>query len=218
MQKSNSNKVVRKEVRSTIKNALDLTENVTTDQEAFTKITETLKITNNTENFVQFQNAVNEISDASYEACYGSEGNLVLLEETPVLIDKFEKVVHDKKSTEARRIFGRLLCLKQKFQTNNTLVVKRQITDSTDPTLIALNEWFEELNVPDFPILFFDEVGDDDIPTLAFVVDDTGSMRDEIDAVQKLIKAIIKAEKTSPFFYILGTFNDPGKYHKYYAY
>ena len=163
---------------------------------------------------------MNEISEASYEACHGSESNLVLPEETLMLIDKFEKAVHEKKSAEARHTFGRLLCLRQKFQANTTSVVKRQTTVSTtvsttddDPELMALNEWFEELNVPDFPILFFDEVGDDDIPTLAFVVDDTGSMSDEIEAVKNLIKAIINAERTSPFFYILGTFNDPGKHH-----
>ena len=35
-------------------------------------------------------------------------------------------------------------------------------------------------------------------------------MGDEIDAVKELIKAIVKAERDSPIFYILGTFNDPG--------
>ena len=195
IQKSNSNKIVRKEIRSTINNTLDIAENITTDQEAFTKITETLKIKSNIKKFVQFQNAMNEISEASYEACHGSESNLVLPGETLVLIDKFEKAVHGKKSTEARHIFGRLLCLRQRFQANNTLVVK----------------WFGELNVSDFHTLFFDEVDDNDIPTLAFVVDDTESMEDKIDAVKRLIKTIIKAEKASPFFYVLGTFNDPGK-------
>ena len=61
-----------------------------------------------------------------------------------------------------------------------------------------------------FPILLFDEVDEDTIPTLAFVVDDTGSMGGEISAVKDLIKAIIKAEKSSVYYYILGTINDPG--------
>ena len=195
MQKSNSSKIVRKEVRSTVKNALDLTENVTTDEEAFTKIAATLKVENTTENFVQFQNAMNEISEASYEACYGSNTTLVLPEETPVLIKKFERAVHDKKSTEARHIFGRLLCLKQKLEANNTSVVKRQIDYET-----LLDMWFEDLSEEEFPVLFFDVVDEDDIPTLAFVVDDTGSMSSEIAAVKYLIKAIIKAEKTSVHF------------------
>ena len=208
MQKSNSNKVVRKEVRSTIKNVLNIAENVTTDEDAFTKIASTLKVENTTENLVQFQNAINEISEASYEACHGSNSSLVLPEDTPVLIKQFEKAVNDSKSTEARHIFGRLLCLREKFQTNNTLAVKRQTDDDYE---VALNSWFEGLSPStDFPVLFFDEVDEDAIPTLAFVVDDTGSMGNEIEAVKTLIKAIIAAEKFSPYYYILGTFNDPG--------
>ena len=205
-QKTISSRVVRKEVRSTIKNVLHLSENITTDKEAFAKIAETIKVRNTTENFVKFQNAINEISEASFEACYGSNSSLVLPEETPVLIETFKVAAKNNKSTEARRIFGRLLCLKQKFQPNNiTSILKRE----TDEIEMELNMWFNNLSPTNFPVLFFDDVGDNDEPTLAFVVDDTGSMRDEIDAVKELIKAIIKAEKFAPFFYILGTFNDP---------
>jgi len=204
-QKASSNKVVRKEVRSTIKRVLDVAENVTTDKEAFTKIATSIKVKNTTENFVQFQNAINEISEVTYEACYGSNDNLVLPEETPILIEKFESAVHNNKSTEARHAFGRLLCLREKFQINNTLITKRQIDFE-----MILDMWFDKLSVTDFPTLFFDDVNGTESITLAFVVDDTGSMRNEINAVKELIKAIIKAEKYSPSFYILGTFNDPG--------
>ena len=225
MQKSISNHIVRKEVRSAIKNALNVVENVTTDEDAFTTIATSVKIENTTENFVQFQNAINEISEASYEACYGSNSSLVVPAETPVLINKFKEAVTDSKSNDARHIFGRLLCLRQKFQTDHTLVVKRQADDDDDSGdggideyEIMLDMWFEDLSVEDIPILFFDDVEEDAIPTLAFVVDDTGSMSGEINAVKYLIKAIIKAEKTSPFYYILGTFNDPGnRIYNYYV-
>ena len=207
MRKSSSDKVARKEVRAAIKNVLKIADNVTTDKEAFTKIATTIKVKNTTENFVQFQNAMNEISEASYEACYGSNVSLVLLEETQELISKFKKAVEDEKPMEARRFFGRLLCLREKYHINNTLVVKR------DDDLAALNELFDKLSLTDFPVLFnFHELEITEIPALAFVVDDTGSMIDEIDAVKDLIKAIIKAERDYPAFYILGTFNDPGSY------
>ena len=101
MQKSSSDKVARKEVRAAIKNVLNIAENVTTDKEAFTRIATTVKVKNTTENFVQFQNAMNEISEASYEACYGSNVSLVLLEETQELISKFEMAVEDEKPMEA---------------------------------------------------------------------------------------------------------------------
>ena len=207
IQKSNSDKVAREEIRSAIKNVLDTTENVTTDKEAFTKIAATIKVKNTTENFVHFQNAMSEISEASYEACHGSSGSLVVLEKTQELINKFKKAVHDKNPMEARQFFGRLLCLKEKYLINNTLVVKRD--DHNEIQL--LNELFNKLSSTDFPVLFnFLELEITEIPALAFVVDDTGSMGDEIDAVKDLIKAIIKAERDAPVFYILGTFNDPG--------
>ena len=230
MQKSISNNIVRKQVRSTIKNALNIVEDVTTDEDAFVTIAATVEIENTTENFVQFQNAINEISEASYEACYGSDSSLVALAETLVLIDKFTKAINDSNSVEARYIFGRLLCLRQKFQTDSTLVVKRQVDDDDDGDdddddgsddddtgsgsgayAMILDMWFEDLSVEDLPILFFGNVDDDAVQTLAFVVDDTGSMGNEINVVKDLIKAIIKAEKSSAYYYILVTFNDPGK-------
>ena len=201
VQKATTNTVVRKEIRSTIKDVLNLTENVVIDKEAFTKLTTKIEVENSTEYFVQFQNAINEISIASYEACYGSKNTLVLAEETPVLINNFEKA----DSSETRHIFGRLLCLKYKFLTNSTfkLVAKRQ----TDTDITKIEMWFNDLEVDQFYKLFNFTT---DFPTLAFVVDNTGSMSEEIDAVKDLITAIIKAERSSPFLYILGTFNDPG--------
>ena len=199
MQKATTNTVVRREIRSTIKDILNLTENVAMDKEAFTKLTAKIEVENSTEYFVQFQNAVNEISIASYEACYGPKNKSALAEETPVLINNFETA----DSSEARHIFGRLLCLKHKFLTNNTskLVTKRQ----TDTNLVEM--WFDDLKPDQFYKLFNFTT---ELPTLAFVVDNTGSMTDEIKAVKDLVTTIIKAERSSPFFYILGTFNDPG--------
>ena len=208
-QKTSSSRVVRKEIRSAIKNTLNLSENITTDKEAFAKLAKTIKVINTTENFVKFQNAINEISEASYEACYGSSSSLVLPEETPVLIEKFKVAAN--KSTEARRIFGRLLCLKQKFQTKNitALIVKRQASDNSSYDEI-LQAWFNSLSIHNVSALLF--VGEPVGRTLAFVIDDSGSMNNEIDAVKKLTKAIVKAEKSAPLYYILVTFNDPGNH------
>ena len=214
MQKSISNHIVRKEVRSAIKNALNVVENITTDEDAFTTIATLVKIENTTENFVQFQNAINKISEASYEACYGLNHSLVVPAETPVLINKFREAMTESKSNEARHIFGRLLCLRQKFQ-------KQEVDDDDGGSgeyEMMLDMWFEDLSVEDILILFFDDVEEVAIPTLAFVVDDSGSMKKEIKAVKYLIKAIIEAEKISSFYYILVTFNDPGnRIYNYYV-
>ena len=47
--------------------------------------------------------------------------------------------------------------------------------------------------------------------TVAFVVDDTGSMGEEISHVQRLISDFVQSGAASPSHYILTSFNDPGK-------
>lgn len=83
-----------------------------------------------------------------------------------------------------------------------------KITKRDDHELLKM--WYDDLSSTDLPPLFYPDLDESEMRTLAFVVDDTGSMTDDINTVKKLIKAIIEAERTSPFFYILGTFNDPG--------
>lgn len=51
--------------------------------------------------------------------------------------------------------------------------------------------------------------------SLTFVIDVTGSMWDNIEAVQKAMKEVVRKAQSSsvkPYNYILVTFNDPGKY------
>jgi len=199
-QKIRSYKLVRKEVRRTTRKVLNIAENLATDKEAFAKIAKLLKVENSVENFMQFQSVVNEMSDASNEACYGSPNSLVHTKDTSTWIDKYNKAINEKKFIEARNIFGRLLCLRQIFHTSIAKAINHSST---------LDMWFDKLNNTEFSPLFNFTEG---IPqSLAFVVDDTLSMSEEIDAVKEIINTIIKAQKASPdFYYILGTFNDPG--------
>jgi uncharacterized protein with von Willebrand factor type A (vWA) domain len=46
--------------------------------------------------------------------------------------------------------------------------------------------------------------------TLMFAIDDTGSMRGEIDAAKKIATAIVDEQRAEPVDYILAPFNDPG--------
>jgi len=50
--------------------------------------------------------------------------------------------------------------------------------------------------------------GDDPI-YLAFVIDNTGSMSNEIGAVKRIIRSFIGNERREPRMYVLSTFNDP---------
>ena len=49
--------------------------------------------------------------------------------------------------------------------------------------------------------------------TVAFVVDDTGSMGEEIAHVQRLITDFVRSGAASPSHYILTSFNDPSEQH-----
>ena len=46
--------------------------------------------------------------------------------------------------------------------------------------------------------------------TLGFVVDDTGSMADEIAKVKQVIRFFVESDTAAPTHYILTSFNDPG--------
>ena len=77
-----------------------------------------------------------------------------------------------------------------------------------DP-LEALEAFFDSLNGERLATIFVYSPSDP-VPTLAFVVDDTGSMGSEIRSVQRLIHSFIQSERSEPLDYILTTFNDPG--------
>ena len=47
--------------------------------------------------------------------------------------------------------------------------------------------------------------------TLMFAIDDTGSMRDEIQAAKDIAIAIVNKQRDEKVDYILSPFNDPGK-------
>ena len=47
--------------------------------------------------------------------------------------------------------------------------------------------------------------------TLAFAVDDTGSMSEEIEAVKSIIRIFVQSTESAVTHYILTTFNDPGR-------
>ena len=47
--------------------------------------------------------------------------------------------------------------------------------------------------------------------TLMFAIDDTGSMREEIQAAKDIAKSIVHHDRDETVDYILSPFNDPGK-------
>ena len=105
-------------------------------------------------------------------------------------------------------MYGKLLCLRNLLSsTDDGKKTKRQ-----ESPLDELEAFFDSLDgdrvATIFGIALFSPVP----PTLAFVVDDTGSMSAEISSVQRLIRSFIKTERSEPLAYILTTFNDPSTF------
>lgn len=103
--------------------------------------------------------------------------------------------------SEVYKIYGKMLCLQED---RNVAKHKRQVG--------CVEKFFNSLNGNQLATIFgIVNVTDLNLKsTLAFAVDDTGSMSEEIESVQKLIHSFVKTEQSEPHAYILTTFNDPG--------
>jgi len=132
---------------------------------------------------------------------------------------KFSQLLEEGSLTEAREIYGKLLCLNSTLEDQSNVRRKRQNDNEK-----ALVDFFNSLDGEQFGVIFGFVIDIDEVkfsktavrPTLAFVVDNTGSMEEEIESVRRLIKSFVRAERSIPLFYIYTTFNDPGKHMRIY--
>lgn len=183
-----------------------------TNMDVYERIATSVNATVSPSGFVRFEEAVSEIAAATYSACSGPEESRVQPDDIPQLAQRFFNLTSTGNISQAREVYGKLLCL-QRILTEESHVRKKR-EDKTDIELI--NEFFDMLEGhPEIVSSLFgltDEQMFGLLPTLAFVVDDTGSMSGEISAVQRLIFSFLSVERTNPIAYILTTFNDPGIY------
>ncbi|XP_065896362.1 uncharacterized protein [Dysidea avara] len=176
-----------------------------TNMEVYEHIATSIGVTATPFGFVQFQEAISEIAAATFDACSASEESRVGPDDIPELTESFIRLTDAGNITEARGVCGQLLCLRELLLAGGADCKKRQ----GDP-LEELEAFFDSLDGDRVATIF----GVGDIfslvpPTLAFVVDDTGSTSGEISSVQRLIHSFIKTERSDPLAYILTTFNNP---------
>ena len=145
-------------------------------------------ITTNKESFTE---ALDEIEQAVYAACF-IDG--ITERDLPQVVRDLHTAYRDRKVHELRKAYGSILCLKSKASR-----VRRQALD--------IDEVYESIPATYVSSLFF--VG---VFSVGFAIDDTGSMGDEIEAVKCLVRAIIKSTGTGAAEYVLGTFDDPGRF------
>ncbi|KAL5505263.1 hypothetical protein EMCRGX_G006667 [Ephydatia muelleri] len=143
----------------------------------------------------EFSSAIIEIAEEYLKACKASTRTSLTIY---TLYDQLVGVRQSSASNKAnllRSILAKTLCshTRNKLESANSADFFRSITD------------FEARNIFGFN---FYEWSNHKFPTLAFVVDTTGSMANGIAGVRQAIKSIIALEQQNPFFYVLTPFND----------
>ena len=196
-------------VRSTFSRVLNdsaIANSSLTNMEVYEHIASSIGVTTTPSGFVQFQEAISEIAAATFDACSAPEESRIGPDDIPELTESFIRLTDDGNITEAREVYGQLLCLRDLLSAEDADSRKRQ----GDP-LEELEAFFDSLDGDRVATIFgIGDIFNPSSPTLAFVVDDTGSMSGEISSVQRLIRSFIKTERSDPLAYILTTFNDPG--------
>ena len=161
-------------------------------------LSKALNITISKLQYNEFSSAIIEIAEQYLKACKAPTRTSTTIY---TLYDQLIEVRESSASNKAnllRRILAKTLC----SHTRN----KRQSVDNPNSTdFFHLITDFEARNIFGFN---FYEWSHRNFPTLAFVVDTTGSMANAIAGVKEAIKSIIALEQHNPFFYILTPFND----------
>ena len=163
----------------------------------YQRVATKLNRSTSTADYEHYLDAIKDIVVATVQFCDAITNKTDKSKEALDLINAFNVQVKNKDIKETRKVYGKLLCLRS-LSTN---ITKRQST--------PLDIFFDSLDgtrLNDFRTVF-DYIGISAV--LAFVVDDTGSMGPEISKVKELLQSFIKTERSYPYAYMLGTFNDP---------
>jgi len=145
-----------------------------------------------------FVSAMSDVSREHFKACYGPSSERVRPTHVQSLIRQFNGLRNTTRVHELRAVFAKLLCIRDQ----NSRIGKRSTR--------GLEDFFRGLSSTDFGDIFgFTEINRP-VPTgsLAFAVDTTGSMWDEIQKVREIIRSFVRSEKQEPFYYVLAEFND----------
>ena len=181
-------------------------------------VVEKLAVVKSNTTLNKFQEAITEITEAHQEACNGPADARPALEDVPSLVSRFSSVFRaHTSSTELREIYGKMLCLNDLTSSDGGRKKRQDPVEMCVCPVSGLygGEIFE-------PCQFFKCLDDDfssfgrslfgfvieDFNCLAFVVDTTGSMGNEIEETRRLMKSFISSEEDDPACYVVTPFND----------
>ena len=147
-----------------------------------------------------FVSAMSDVSREHFKACYGPSSERVRPTHVQSLIRQFNGLRNTTRVHELRAVFAKLLCVRD----HNSRIGKRSTR--------GLEDFFRGLSSRDFGDIFGFTETNRPVPTgsLAFAVDTTGSMWNEIHSVRQIIRSFVRSEKQEPFYYVLAEFNDYG--------
>ena len=158
-------------------------------EEVYEHITTSVGLSATPSGFVQFQEAVSEVVVAKLDACSKIDESRITTEYISELTKRFIALTDANNISLAREVYGKLLCIQDLLSPSNKSRKRRQ-GDPSD----QLDKFFNSLDGKRKATIFGIGILNEVPPTLAFVVDDTGSIGTEISFVQKFIRSFIKTE------------------------
>ena len=196
----------------------------TTREEAlYDSLTDSFGLDKSNDSFDAFSTALTAITDAYFQSCFGPIESQPSLADGPELIHMllsdlfmFTDGRNQSLLTPIRNIFGRLTCLIDRYNESSspTNPPAADCSDSSTLTILNFRQCINSTQIqPIFglgPLVVVKQTVVQSRRCVGFVVDDTGSMGEEIASVRTLILNFIAAEQNLPACYVLVTFNDYG--------
>ena len=193
-------------------------------EELHEEFAEALNITTTETNYNNFVEAVTEIANAQRDACSGPDDSKPTTADIPQLISDFKLAFFggDQNLQDARSVVGKMLCVQEQLSASKRK--KRQLPPGfcnpcecpmggfATGRFICPCQFFKCLDVGNSlgPIVGFSN--EEEYPCVAFLIDVTGSMRDEILYAQQIITDFLRHQEDTDdhVCYILVPFTDNG--------
>ena len=202
----------------------DTTRNSSTLEESlYTAVASTLNVTETDEEKNDFVEAVSVITNSYFKACFGPEDERPSQTDGQELVIELLSLLANRTDfTLMREIFGKLLCI-QEFKSPQSNSKRATDLLLRCARVGSVGDLYRCLDPDDIACLFHFSsrvrCGSASVATgrkagncLAFVVDTTGSMSDEIEATKQVITNFIQSEENElTLCYILIAFNDFGR-------
>ena len=164
----------------------------------------------------KFTEAITEISSGYAMACFSPLEVRPTVDDIPKLMKEFAAAYDQENSLEVRHICGQMLCFHDRLSTTEGQGRERRSTrskncscplDGISESIVRTCEFFDCLDEGDKLKPIF--LNFNPLRSLAFIIDTTGSMKDEISLATQVVRDFIGSQENN-ISYLLVPFNDNG--------